>query len=121
MCRPSLARAVHVHGQGAGGAEHAWTPRIGGNGAGRENERGRLADDAAVAKITPDKMPGTADGSTMREHRAQLARAQAEAALAVRIGHCHQRLLGGAHDDRQHHDGQREGTGHQDVAPLQQP
>ena len=44
----------------------------------------------------------------MREHRAQPARAQAEAALAVAVRDGEQRLLGGAHNEGQNHHGKRQ-------------
>ena len=55
----------------------------------------------------------------MVNHGAQLARAQAEGAFAVGIRHGEQGFLGGAHDDGQHHDGQRERARDQAVAPVQ--
>ncbi len=53
------------------------------NGAGRKDEGGRLADDAADGQNHAGEDAGHGGRQHDAEHRAQLARAQAEAALAV--------------------------------------
>ena len=104
-------------GKGTGGAEHAGGH--GGNGAGRVDQGRGFAYNAARCQNHAGQDARHGAGQHNGEYGAQLAGPQAKAALAVRIRHCKQRFLGGAHDDRQHHDGQREGTGDQAVAPFE--
>ena len=106
-----------MYGQGAGGAEH--TGRDLCHRACGIDQRGGLADDAARGQNDAGQNAGHGGRQHNREHRAQLARAQTKAALAVRVGHCDQRLLRRAHDDGQNHDGQRERTGDHRIAPVQ--
>ena len=106
-----------MHGQRAGRAEYAGGDL--GDRAGGVDQRGSLAHDAARRQNDTGQDTGHGAGQHDGEHRAQLAGAEAEAALAVGIGHGDERFLGGAHDDRQYHDGQRERTGDQRVAPVQ--
>ena len=106
-----------MHGQRAGGAEYAGGDL--GDRAGRVDQRGSLAHDAARRQNDTGQNAGHGAGQHDGEHRAQLARAEAEAALAVGIGHGDERFLCRAHDDRQYHDGQRERARNHAVAPVQ--
>ena len=58
-----VGKQIHMGGKGTGGAEHAGGH--GGNGAGRVDRAAVSPTMRPVAKITPDKMPGMALGSTM--------------------------------------------------------
>ena len=106
-----------MHGQRAGRTEYAGGDLC--NRAGRVDQRGGLAHDAACGQNNAGQNTRHGAGQHDGEHRAQLARAKAEAALAVGIGHSDERFLGGAHDDRQYHNGQRKRTGNQRVTPVQ--
>ena len=89
------------------------------HGAGGEDERGGLADDAADAEDDARQDARHGGGEHDAEHGAQAAGAEAERALAEGIRHAHERLLSGAHDERQDHDGERHGAGDERVAPVQ--
>ena len=106
-----------MHGQRAGRAEDALGDL--GHRAGGVDQRSGLAHDAARGQDNARQDAGHGAGQYDGKHGAQLARTQAEAALAVGVRHGDERFLGGAHDDGQHHNGQREGTGDQRVAPVQ--
>ena len=106
-----------MHGQRAGRAEDALGDL--GHRAGGVDQRSGLTHDAARGQDNAGQDARHGAGQYDGKHGAQLARTQAEAALAVRIRHGDERFLGGAHDDGQHHNGQREGTGDQRVAPVQ--
>ena len=106
-----------MHGQRTGGAEYAGGDL--GDRAGGVDQRGSLAHDAARGEDNTGQNAGHGAGQHDGEHCAQLARAEAEAALAVGVGHGDERFLCRAHDDGQYHDGQRECTGDHAVAPVQ--
>ena len=116
-------QGVHVHGQGAAGVEEgedALAGEVGdlGHGAGGEQQGRHLAHATAEGQNNAAQDAGHRRGQHAAGHRAQPPGTEAEAALAVGIGHRHERLLGGAHDDRQHHDGQSAGAGQQREAPA---
>ena len=106
-----------MHRQSTGGAEHR--VRHLGQCAGGVDQRGGFAHDAPRCQNYAGQNAGHRAGQHHAEHRAQLTGTQTEAALAVGIRHRQQGFLGGAHNDRQHHNGQRKGARHQAVAPVQ--
>ena len=112
-----VEQAVHMHRQRAAGFHD--TARDAAERTGRKDEGGRLADDAADGQNDAGEDAGHGGRQHDAEHRAQLARAEAEAALAVGVGHGDERLLGRAHDDRQYHDRQRKRARDHAVAPVQ--
>ena len=106
-----------MYGQRAGRAEYAGGDLC--DRAGGVDQCGGLAHDAARGKDDAGQNTRHGAGQHDGEHRAQLARAEAEAALAVGVGHGDERLLGRAHDDRQYHNCQRERARNHAVAPVQ--
>ena len=101
-----VEQAVHVHRQRAAGFHD--TARDAAERTGRKDKGSRLADDAADGQNDAGEDAGHGGRQHDAEHRAQLARAEAEAALAERIGHGLQGLLRRAENRRQDHDGQCE-------------
>ena len=89
------------------------------HGTGGVQQRGGLAHDAPGGENDAGQDARHGRGQHDGEDGAQLARAQTEAALPVGIRHCHKGLLGGAHDEGQHHDGQRAPAGQQRQPPSQ--
>ena len=89
------------------------------DGARRVDQGGGLADDAADGEDHPGQNTGHGGRQHDPEHRAQPARAQPEAALAVGVGHGEHRLLRRAHNQRQDHQRNGTGAGKQGIFPVE--
>ena len=89
------------------------------HGAGGEDERGGLADDTADAEDDARQDARHGSGEHDAEHGAQAAGAEAERAFTIGIRHAHERLLSGAHDERQDHDGEGHRACNQRVSPVE--
>ena len=79
----------------------------------REQQRGRLAEDAADRQDAAGDDAVHAAGQHHGADDTPLARTEAERALAVALRHGFEALLRGAHDGRQVHDDERERAGQQ--------
>ena len=106
-----------MHCQGASAAHQ----RIGHTGyrTGSIDQGGSLTHDTAH---TQDHTREDARHSRRQHHPedgAQPSGTQAVAAFPVAVRHRQQRLLGGAHDERQDHDRQCDDTSHEAVSPVQ--
>ncbi|MPM31540.1 hypothetical protein SDC9_78095 [bioreactor metagenome] len=106
-----------MHRHGAGGGKKVL--RDFGYGARCVNERGGLPHDAPDGKDHARQNTRHSRRQHQTEYRTQPPGPQAEAALPEGIRHRLQGLLGGSHNHRQNHDGQRHRARQNGVAPAQ--
>ena len=75
-----------------------------------KQEGGHFAYAAAKGQKQPAKDAGHGAGQHAANDGAQHAGPQSQSSLFVALRHCQESLLGGAHEQRKYHDGQRAGT-----------